>query len=59
DLCGGEPKCVEACTRGGWNALETIERSDDYTFKLYAQTPEKITRDVIVQLYGEEWEEEV
>ena len=59
DLCDGEPKCVEACRRGRWNALEILEREDSHTFKLYARTPEELTRDTIVQLYGEEWKEEV
>jgi len=59
DLCDGEPKCVEACKRGGWNALEILERGDSHTFKLYARTPEDLTRDTIVKLYGEEWKEEV
>ena len=59
DLCDGEPKCVEACKRGRWDALEILEREDSHTFKLYARTPEELTRDTIVQLYGEEWKEEV
>jgi Fe-S-cluster-containing hydrogenase component 2 len=59
DLCGGAPKCVEACSKGRWNALQCVTREDIYTFKLYAKTPEEITRDVIVQLYGEEWKGEV
>ena len=59
DLCGGEPKCVEACMKGGWNALEIIKREDTPTLNLYAKTPEEITRNVIRKLYGEEWEEAV
>jgi Fe-S-cluster-containing hydrogenase component 2 len=59
DLCGGEPKCVEACGEGGWNALQIDKKEESHTFKLYSKTPEEITRDVIVQLYGEEWKEEV
>jgi Fe-S-cluster-containing hydrogenase component 2 len=59
DLCGGKPKCVEACVAGKWNALENIKKGDTHTFKLYAKTPEAITRDVAAQLYGEEWKEAV
>jgi carbon-monoxide dehydrogenase iron sulfur subunit len=59
DLCNGEPKCVKACNKGGWNALQTLKREETYTFKLYAKTPEEVTRDVISQLYGEEWKKEV
>ncbi len=39
--------------------MEILEREDSHTFKLYARTPEDLTRDTIVQLYGEEWKEEV
>ena len=59
DLCNGDPKCVEACTKGRWNALQIIKREESHTFKLFAKTPEEITRDVIVQLYGEKWVEEI
>jgi len=59
DLCGGEPKCVKACTEGGWNALQTLKREETYSFKLYAKRPEEVTRDVIAQLYGDEWKEAV
>lgn len=59
DLCGGEPKCVEACAKGRWNALHSIKKGEDYTLKLYARTPEEITRDLIAQLYGEEHKEEI
>ncbi|MCD6325553.1 4Fe-4S binding protein, partial [Candidatus Bathyarchaeota archaeon] len=59
DLCGGKPKCVEACAEGGWYALEIIKREDTPTFELFAKTPEEITRNVIRKLYGEEWEEAV
>ena len=59
DLCDGEPKCVEACRAGSWNALEILEREESHTFRLYARTPEELTRETIVQLYGEEWQEEV
>jgi len=59
DLCGGMPKCVEACKAGGWNAIEKLKRDNSHTFKLYARTPEEITRDVAIQLFGEEWKEVV
>jgi len=59
DLCDGKPKCVEACAAGRWNALEKIKRANTHTFKLYAKTPESITRDVAAQLYGEKWREVV
>ncbi|NIP66883.1 4Fe-4S dicluster domain-containing protein [Candidatus Bathyarchaeota archaeon] len=52
DLCHGEPKCVEACQEGDWNALKLVTRKDRL-YKLYARTPEEITKDLIVGLYGE------
>ncbi len=59
DLCEGQPKCVEACTKGGWNALQTLKREDSHTFRLYSKPPKEVTRALIAQLYGEEWEEMV
>jgi len=59
DLCGGKPKCVEACTAGRWNALEIIKKSDTHTFKLYAKSPETVTRDIASQIYGKKWRETV
>ncbi|MDH5795225.1 MAG: 4Fe-4S dicluster domain-containing protein [Candidatus Bathyarchaeota archaeon] len=52
DLCGGEPRCVEACRKGEWNALKAVERKDR-SYRVYARTPEEITRDLVVNLYGE------
>jgi len=56
DLCGGDPECVKVCREGGWNVLETVPRKD-FTYSLYARTPEEITRDLAVKLYGESGEE--
>ncbi|MEM0253852.1 MAG: 4Fe-4S dicluster domain-containing protein [Candidatus Bathyarchaeia archaeon] len=53
DLCGGDPKCVKVCREGGWNALTIVTRRDD-SYKLYARTPEDITRDLAAKLYGRE-----
>jgi Fe-S-cluster-containing hydrogenase component 2 len=55
DLCGGKPKCVEACIEGGWNCLQIINRDEvgSYTIKLYAKKPEVITKELAIQLYGE------
>jgi Fe-S-cluster-containing hydrogenase component 2 len=54
DLCGGDPKCVKVCSEGGWNALQIVRRSGGYNFKLYAKTPEKITREIAERFYGGE-----
>ena len=54
DLCEGEPKCVEECAKGRWNALEIMEKSGKHTTKLYARTPEEITKDLDFHIYGNE-----
>ncbi len=53
DLCEGNPKCVEECSRGRWHALQLMERDDSYSFRLYARTPEEITKELAVKIYGE------
>ncbi|UCE15398.1 MAG: 4Fe-4S dicluster domain-containing protein [Candidatus Bathyarchaeota archaeon] len=63
DLCGGKPKCVKVCQKGKWDALRTILKADeqwaghDRAYELYALTPEEITRDLVINLYGEAGEE--
>jgi Fe-S-cluster-containing hydrogenase component 2 len=52
DLCNGDPQCVKVCREGNWNVLKKVERRN-YAFKLYARTPEEITRDLAVKIYGE------
>jgi Fe-S-cluster-containing hydrogenase component 2 len=56
DLCGGEPECARVCQEGGWDCLKTVER-EDHALKLYARTPEDVTRSLAVKLYGEKAEE--
>ena len=52
DLCDGDPQCVKVCQEGGWNALKIVPRKN-YAYRLYARTPDEITRDLAVKLYGE------
>lgn len=52
DLCGGDPRCVDVCRQGGWNVLKKVSRGGR-AYKLYARTPEELTRDLVVNLYGE------
>jgi Fe-S-cluster-containing hydrogenase component 2 len=56
DLCGGKPRCVKVCQQGEWNALKKVARKDR-AYKVYARTPEEITKDLVVNLYGEAGEE--
>jgi Fe-S-cluster-containing hydrogenase component 2 len=56
DLCEGDPQCAKVCQEGGWGCLKTVER-EDHACKLYARTPEEVTRNLAVKLYGEKAEE--
>lgn len=53
DLCGGDPQCVKVCSEGGWNALRVVKKDGTYSYKLYAKRPEEITREMVINLYGE------
>ena len=62
DLCGGDPECVKVCQEARFDALcVTKQRRDwaekDLNRKLFAQTPEELTKDVAVNLFGEKAEE--
>ena len=63
DLCGGDPQCVKVCREGGWDALRVVTKAfermmeRDRAYKLYARTPEEVTRDLVASLYGEAGEE--
>ena len=60
DLCGGNPECVKACQEAQLNALLLVrERKGRVNMnrKLFAQTPEELTEDVAINLYGEKAEE--
>lgn len=60
DLCGEEdPKCVEICKAGQWDALDVIDRTSSSTYKLYAETPEEITERTAEKLLGREIKKEV
>ena len=59
DLCNGQPKCVEACREGGWNALTLVSREKNVSYRALAKTPEEITREVAEQLFGKETAKEV
>ena len=56
DLCGGKPKCVEACTEAGYNALR-LTYDPGIHKKVHAVEPEVIAKDLAVNLFGEKGEE--
>lgn len=39
DLCSGDPECVKACERAGYNALKVIKRPGTTGIKHYARPP--------------------
>jgi Fe-S-cluster-containing dehydrogenase component len=58
DLCDGKPECVKICKEGKWNALDKVKRRGSAaSMKAYARTPEEITQELIVNLYGDKGEE--
>ncbi len=56
DLCKGDPQCVKVCQEGGWSVLKKVSRKN-HAFKLYARTPEEVTKDLARKFYGEHAEE--
>jgi len=61
NLCNGDPECVKVCQEGRWNALWIAPRpsSSALSIKLYARTPQEITKDLARNFYGEEFEKGV
>jgi Fe-S-cluster-containing hydrogenase component 2 len=62
DLCGGNPECVKVCQEAGFDALMLIRPGREPFFRkafkrVFAQTPEELTRDVALNLFGEKAEE--
>ncbi len=56
DLCGGNPKCANACEEGGWNCLQTSSEIVSNR-KAIAKIPEESTKELATKLYGEKAEE--
>jgi len=59
DLCGGKPKCVEACQEGRWNALTLVQRKKGVSYRALAKTPEELTREVAKEVLGEQIAKEI
>jgi Fe-S-cluster-containing hydrogenase component 2 len=59
DLCGGKPRCAEACQEGRWNALKLVPRDKKVSYKALAKTPDELTREVAKEVLGEEIAKEV
>jgi carbon-monoxide dehydrogenase iron sulfur subunit len=59
DLCGGNPKCVEACQEGRWNALTLVPKKKGVSYRALAKTPKELTCKVAEKILGEEIAKEV
>jgi Fe-S-cluster-containing dehydrogenase component len=58
DLCGGKPECVKVCQEGKWEALSIVKRRGSAgSLPVFCRTPEEITRELAINLYGEKGEE--
>lgn len=57
DLCDGNPQCAKVCQEGKWNALSVSKKGASLSYKLYARTPEEMTKELVLNLYGEGWED--
>jgi len=61
DLCDGDPQCAKVCQEAKFNALWVVTEPKtgwgSINKKLFAQTPEDLTEDVAINLYGEKAEE--
>ena len=54
DLCGGDPECVKACS---YNCISLGTRSSSINYDLYSIKPEELTKNLVINLYGERGEE--
>ena len=57
DLCGGDPQCVKVCTEGRWNALWIANKPESHSYRLYARRPDEVTKELVINLYGEKGKE--
>jgi Fe-S-cluster-containing hydrogenase component 2 len=61
DLCDGDPECVKACQKANFDAIWLVREPQvgfgGLSHKLFARTPEEVTKDVAINLYGERGEE--
>lgn len=61
DLCDGDPECVKACQKANFDAIWLVKEAQTGfggpSHKLFARTPEEITKDLAVNIYGEKAEE--
>lgn len=60
DLCGGDPECVKVCQEARFDALVKLRErrgGENLNRQLFAQTPEELTEDVAINIFGEKAKE--
>lgn len=60
DLCGGDPECVKICQEARFDALVSLRERrgrENLNRQLFAQTPEQLTEDVAINIFGEKAKE--
>jgi Fe-S-cluster-containing dehydrogenase component len=61
DLCGGNPECVKVCQEARFGVLRTVREQKSgpgsYSRRLFARTPESLTKDLETNLFGDIAEE--
>jgi Fe-S-cluster-containing hydrogenase component 2 len=57
DLCEGDPQCAKVCTEARFDALRVVSEKVSYSHKLFAKTPEELTKAVAENLFGEKAKE--
>lgn len=50
DLCGGSPKCVEACSSVGYNAIKVVKKPEDVVSSAYLRDPYEVSKRVFERL---------
>lgn len=57
DLCGENPQCAKVCTEAGYDALRLVKERPWPSHKLFARTPQELTKDLAENLYAEKAKE--
>lgn len=46
DLCNGDPECVKACTKAGFNALKVVSKPEGGVEKTMLRHPYLVSREI-------------
>ncbi len=50
DLCGGDPECVKACAKAGFNALLLVSKPEGNLAKTFLRDPYEVSKHVFERL---------